>query len=66
MEEGAFLERLSGAVNRIHEYKEVLGIDSQPTRKYKLQGAVSSDIKIDLAKHFARHDPRAEAAAEER
>ena len=57
-----FLYRLKCAVQKIDQYKEHVGLD-KGERKMKMQGVLREDCKIDLQKHFAKHDDRAEQKA---
>ena len=59
-----FLYKLNCTVQRIDAYKEHLGLN-KGERRMKMQGVLKQDCKIDLNKHFAKPDARAEAQAQE-
>ena len=59
-----FLFKLQTAVQKIDQYKSHVGLDKQP-RTMKMQGVLKEDCKIDLQKHFAKHDYKSEIKAAE-
>lgn len=59
-----FLYKLSTTVQRIDAYKEHLGLN-KGERRMKMQGVLRGDCKIDINKHFAKHNAQAEAKAVE-
>ena len=65
LKEEEFLNKLNSTVKRIGDYHEHLGLEDGG-RKMKMQGVMKPDCSIDLKKHFAKPDYRAEKAAEER
>ena len=60
------MNKLSGTVNQIKDLQDTVGFKNAGPRKLKMQGVISSDLKVNLGKHFVYPDPRADWILEEK